>query len=102
VRRYLAALANRDFRALWTGATLSTFGDGMTFVALTWLVYERTGSPILLGWLAVAWTAPVVVGGLVAGILLDRFDPRRVLMLDTLARGLVMAYVLTLARRLRG
>lgn len=93
MRRYIEALRHRDFAALWLGATISVLGDGMTLVALTWLVYERTQSAVHLGWLTFAYTAPVVVGGLAAGVLLDRFDRRTVLMVDTLARGLVMGSV---------
>lgn len=91
--RYREALRHRDFRLLWIGATVSTLGDGMTLVALIWLVYERTGSAIDIGWLTFFYTAPVVVGGLLAGVLLDRFDRRAVLALDTAARGIVMASV---------
>lgn len=91
--RYSEALRHRDFRLLWSGATVSTLGDGMTLVALIWLVYERTGSAVDVGWLTFFYTAPVVVGGLLAGILLDRFDPRLVMALDTAGRGIVMASV---------
>jgi MFS family permease len=97
VHRYLALLRQRGFGLLWTGATASILGDGMTLVALTWLVYERTGSPIDIGLLTFWYSAPVVIGGLGAGILLDRYDPRRVMMADTAARGLVMASVPLLA-----
>jgi hypothetical protein len=35
MRPYLRVLGKTDFRRLWTGATVSTLGDGMTFVALS-------------------------------------------------------------------
>jgi MFS family permease len=97
MRRYLQVLRRRRFGVLWAGATASILGDGMTLVALTWLVLERTGSPLLVGLLAFAFTAPVVVGGLAAGLLLDRFDKRTVLMADTAARAVVTASVPLLA-----
>jgi len=93
MRRYLDALQQRDFGLLFVGATASILGDGMTLVALLWMIWERTGSALALGWLTFWYTAPVVVGGLGAGVLLDRFDPRRVLLLDSLGRGVVMASV---------
>ena len=37
------------FRRFWLGYTVSILGDGMTRVALTWFVFERTGSPQALG-----------------------------------------------------
>ncbi|MEV0405909.1 MFS transporter [Actinoallomurus sp. NPDC050550] len=92
MRDYAAVLAGRDFRRLWLGASLSTVGDGMTLVALSWLVLDRYGTG-LLGLLAVCATAPVFVGGLVAGPVLDRFDKRTVLAADSVIRGVVVASV---------
>jgi transmembrane secretion effector len=87
MRRYLLALGNRDFRLLWTGATLSTVGDGMTFVALSWLVVSAPGGTARLGLLGILYTAPVLVGGLAIGPLLDRLDKRTVLVADSLVRA---------------
>jgi MFS family permease len=93
VRSYLAALSERDFRRLWLGASLSLLGDGMTFVALAWLVLDRPGGTGQLGLLAVCYTAPVLLGGLAVGPLLDRFDKRAVLAADSLVRGAAVASV---------
>jgi MFS family permease len=87
LRGYLATLAERDFRRLWLGASLSLLGDGMTFVALAWLVLDQPGGTRQLGLLAVCYTAPVLLGGLAVGPLLDRFDKRAVLAADSLVRG---------------
>ena len=91
--RYLQLLRQRDFALLWGGATVSALGDGMSFVALVWLLIERGGTPTDVGWLAAVYTAPVIVGGLAAGVILDRFDPRRVLAIDSAIRGVVVASV---------
>jgi MFS family permease len=93
VSRYVRLLRRRDYRLLWTGATISALGDGMSFVALVWLVLERGGDAGAVGLLAAAYTAPVLIGGLAAGIVLDRFERRRVLAADNLVRGLVIASV---------
>ncbi len=93
MRRYLRLLRRRDYALLWSGATVSALGDGMSFVALVWLVLERTGDPRMVGWLAAAYTGPVVIGGLVAGIVLDRFDRRAVLAADNAIRGLAIASI---------
>jgi MFS family permease len=90
---YRDLFALRPYRFFWLGATASALGDAATRVALTWLVYARTGSVEALGWLMVAYTGPVLVGGFAAGYLLDRFDRRRVLQVDALLRGLVVASV---------
>ena len=91
--RYLELLRQRDFALLWGGATISLIGDGMSFVALIWLVIQRGGTPADVGWLAAIYTAPVIVGGLAAGVVLDAFDPRRVLAADNAIRGLAVASV---------
>lgn len=90
---YGRLLRRPSFRTFWIGFTLSVIGDAMTRVAFTWIVYERTGSAHALGLLTVAFTAPVLLGGLLAGPLLDRFDRRRVMIADNVVRGLCMGCV---------
>ncbi|HET7726200.1 MAG TPA: MFS transporter [Candidatus Limnocylindrales bacterium] len=91
--RYLRLLRRRDFALLWTGATLSLLGDGLTWIALVWLVLELGGGPGAVGVLVFWYTAPVVIGGLGAGVVLDRFDRRGVLIADNLVRGLAVASI---------
>lgn len=91
VRQYSHVLRTTDFRRLWLGATVSTFGDGMTWVALAWLVASGPGGAGQLGLLGVCYTAPVVLGGLAVGPLLDRFDKRIVLITDSLLRAAAVA-----------
>jgi MFS family permease len=91
VRAYKRALGERDFRLLWSGSTASVFGDAMTLVALTWLVYSRHHDPAAVAGLVVAYGAPVVVGGLAAGWVLLRFGPVRTLLLDSLLRAAIVA-----------
>ena len=93
MRRYLDLLRQRDFALLWGGATISAVGDGMSFVALLWLLIERGGTAADVGWLAAINTAPVIIGGLATGVILDAFDPRRVLAADNALRGLAVASV---------
>jgi MFS family permease len=71
---------NRHFNIFWCGQTLSALGDAFEFVALPLLVLQTTGSIVAMGLI----TSVVGIGqflmGLFAGILVDRFD-RRLLML---------------------
>ncbi|HLF02414.1 MAG TPA: MFS transporter, partial [Anaerolineales bacterium] len=55
--------------------------------------YEQTKSAEALGWLMLCYTGPVVVGGLIAGWLLDRFDRRWVILSDNLVRGVAVALI---------
>lgn len=90
---YRQVFGYKSFRSFWLGFTLSVLGDTMTRVALTWLVWELTGSAQALGWLAFTYTAPVLFGGLIAGWLLDRFGQRRVIFVDSLFRGVIVAVI---------
>jgi MFS family permease len=94
---YRAILAHGSFRRFWLGFTGSVLGDGMTRVALTWFVYAATGSARAVGWLLLCYTGPVIVGGLLAGALLDRYDRRRVMIADNVIRGAAVAAVPLLA-----
>jgi MFS family permease len=90
---YRQIFQNASFRRFWFGFSFSVLGDAMTRVALTWFVYETTGSPEALGWLMLCYTGPIIAGGLLAGSLLDRFDRRMVMVADNLVRGLVVAVI---------
>jgi MFS family permease len=79
MKRYLAMLGNRPFAILWSGSTVSAFGDALTWVSLVWLVFSVSGSTGAVAILVVCYTAPVIVGGLVMGLALDRHDRRRLL-----------------------
>jgi MFS family permease len=92
-RSLVGILRQPAFRRFWLGYTISLLGDAIGHVALVWLVWARTGSTAALGWLMLCYTGPVVLGGLLAGVLLDRFDRRRVMIADSLLRGAVMAAV---------
>src|SRR5262245_6271502 len=93
MRPYLHVLGQPDFRRLWTGATVSTLGDGMTFIALSWLVLARPGGTAQLGVLGICYTAPVLLGGVAVGPLLDRFDKRMVLVADCLVRAVAVVSI---------
>ncbi len=90
---YVQVFQNESFRRFWIGFTLSSLGDAMARVALTWFVLDTTDSARALGLLTILYTAPILIGGLVAGSLLDRFDRRRVMLADNLVRGSVMATI---------
>src|SRR5262249_8413388 len=91
VRGYLDLLAIRRYRLLWIGDTLSSLGDSVGFLALIWLVYSTAGSAATLGGFVAVYTAPVIVGGPLAGAALDRFDRRRLMIADNVVRGMLVA-----------
>lgn len=80
VSQSLRALRHRDFRIYWTTQLVSLIGTWMQSVAQGWLMHRLTGSPWMLGLLGFAQFLPVLLFSLFAGVLVDRFDRRRLLL----------------------
>ncbi len=91
--QYREVFRHRAFGVFWGGFSVSLVGDAMTRVALTWFVYQTTGSSAAVGLLIFFYTAPVIVGGLIAGWLLDRFDRRSVMIIDSVIKAAVVGAV---------
>ncbi len=84
-----------EFRALWLAQILSVGGDQLARVALTFLVYDRTGSALLAAITFAASIVPTFVGGVLLGGLADRLPRRQVMIACDLIRcGLVLIMVL--------
>lgn len=83
-------LRGRDYRMLWLGETISLVGDQFHFVALAWLTLELTGSGLALGSVLVAAGVPRAILLLFAGALADRRDPRSLLLVAHVARGVLV------------
>lgn len=75
----LRALRHRNFRLFFTGQGVSLTGTWITRIATSWLVYRLTGSELLLGVVAFASQIPNLFLMPVAGVLADRWDRHRVL-----------------------
>lgn len=86
--------AVREFRALWVSQILSEVGDRLALVALTILVYDRTGSPLLSAVAYAAGYVPWVIGGLVFSGLGDRLPRREVMVACDLIRAALVAVML--------
>lgn len=93
----LRALRHRDFRLLWTGQAISLAGDGIYLVAIAWLVYDISNKPSALAIVGFAWTLPQVAGLLLAGVLSDRFERRRLLVIADLIRCVAIGTIAALA-----
>jgi MFS family permease len=80
---------NTDLNILVAAVGLSALGDWIALVPLTLHLQEATGSGITIALLYIAFWAPSVVLAGPAGLLADRHDPRRVLLLVSLAQATV-------------
>jgi MFS family permease len=93
----LRPLRERDFALLWTGMTVSLLGDGIYTVAVAWQVYELSNRPSALALVGLSWTAGLVLFILLAGVLSDRLDRRRVMVGADLLRAVVQVGIGALA-----
>jgi MFS family permease len=78
--RTFRSLAQRNYRIFFAGQLVSLAGSWMQNVALAWLVLELSGSPLAVGALAFWRFVPFTVFGLLAGVVADRIDSRRLVM----------------------
>jgi MFS family permease len=85
LERMFRSLRTRNYRLWFFGQTVSQSGTWMQSVAQYWLVLELTHSAFDLGITAALQFAPVLVFGTVGGLLADRFDKRRLLLVTQTA-----------------
>jgi hypothetical protein len=88
-------LAQRDFRLLWIGQTVSILGDQFSLIALPWLVLQLTHDPLALGLVLALAGVPRVVCMLFGGVVADRFTPRTIMLATDLFR--LALWILTAA-----
>src|SRR3954469_22685102 len=70
---------HRDFRRLFCGQLVSTFGSMITSVAVPYQIYELTGSSFWVGLLGTVQLVPLLLFGLIGGAYADAIDRRRLL-----------------------
>ena len=79
-RTFRSLRRHRNYRIFFTGQLVSLAGTWMQNVALAWLVIELSGSPLAIGALAFWRFVPFTIFGLVAGVVADRIESRKLVM----------------------
>ncbi|MFS2007759.1 MFS transporter [Duganella sp. CT11-25] len=80
-----------NFKWLLRGGVISMLGDQLTIIALPWLVLKLTGDTLALGLVIALMSIPRAVFILIGGALVDRYSPKRVLMLSKYANAVLLA-----------
>jgi len=80
-------LAIRPFRNLWLGQAISQFGDAFYYVIFMFMVKKISGSTTMVGVVGAAETMPYLLFSAYAGVLADRLDRRRLMLVSDLASG---------------
>jgi MFS family permease len=73
------ALRHRNYRLFFAGQSVSLVGTWVTRVATSWLVYRLTGSALVLGMVGFFGQIPTLLLAPLAGVLVDRWDRHRIL-----------------------
>ncbi len=83
----------RDFRLMWIGQLVQTAGTALTSLAASILVYRLTGSALSVGLMMMATAAPSLVVGLFAGVIVDRYDRKRIMVITELMRAALVLLI---------
>ncbi len=90
---YVRLAVNGSFSALWFGQLISFFGDRVNQVAVAFLVLGLTGSPIAVSAVFLAAFLPNLLLGPIAGVLVDRWDQKAVMVVSDLLRAAAVLLV---------
>jgi predicted MFS family arabinose efflux permease len=91
----LRPFSSQAYRYLFVGTMLTMTGNFMQQVAQGWLIYDLTSSPSWLGVVSFARGLPMLILALVAGVVVDRFD-RRVVLITAQGLTALIAVILAL------
>ena len=86
---YLQVLRNRNFLLLWLGQGISEIGSGISFISLSLLITDITGSASAVGVLFIILTIPSVAVGPWAGVLVDRWNKKLIIIAADVLRGVL-------------
>ncbi|MFL6584002.1 MAG: MFS transporter [Chthoniobacterales bacterium] len=95
-RHTFRALRHRNYRLFFYGQLVSLIGTWMQQTAMSWLVYEITGSKFLLGAISAVGSAPMMIFALWGGALADRY-PKRSILIVTQVVEMFFAFALAAA-----
>jgi MFS transporter, DHA3 family, macrolide efflux protein len=85
-----AIFRKREFSLLWTAQLVSTIGSALTDLAAGILAYKITGSALFVGLTLMVTAVPTLLVGLVAGVFVDRWPRKRILLGSDLIRAILV------------
>lgn len=86
-------LWNKNFFLLWQGQMVSVLGDVIYMIALDFWVLEMTGSTAIMGLLSAMTMAPRIILGPFAGVFVDKWDRKNIIVISDLIRGVFVTFV---------
>ncbi len=92
-RTTFRALRHRNYRLFFSGQLVSLIGTWMQTTALSWFIYQSTGSKLLLGLVSAVGSAPMMLFSIWGGSLAD-IHPKRSILVLTQAAQMLCAFIL--------
>jgi len=86
----LNVLRQRNYALLWFGGLVSMLGDFVLFVGLPFEIYRLTGSTVAMAGMLLSFLVPSILLGSVAGVYVDRWDRRRLMIAVNLVQAAVL------------
>ncbi len=81
----------RNYAVILLANFISRFGDSLDSIAYGWMVYQLTGSKLLLGTIFAINSLPNIIFGPFAGVIVDRHNKKRVILIVYIGRGLIVS-----------
>ena len=78
---------NRNYRYTWSGQVVSEIGDNFNNIAVFALAMELTHSGLVITGIMLSRAIPAITIGPLAGVMLDRFDRKRLMIASDLIRA---------------
>ncbi|HEX2911022.1 MAG TPA: MFS transporter [Chloroflexia bacterium] len=89
-RAYLEIVRSPNYFPLWFGQLVSNFGDTLNYIALVVLIFRVAGQGVAVSGLVAFEVLPYILLGPIAGVILDRFSRKTVLVLADLIRAVLV------------
>ena len=90
----LQTLKHRNFALLWTGGLISLIGNWIIIAAIPFHIYAVTDSALATGAWLMAYIAPGVIFGSVAGVFVDRWDRKRTMVITSFMQAAIVLVLL--------
>lgn len=90
----IQTLRKRDFALLWFAGLISMVGDWVLIIALPIYTYDLTNSTLATGLMFIIGTIPRIAFGSLAGVFVDRWDRKKVMVASDFLRAIVILFLL--------
>ncbi|MFZ5827611.1 MAG: MFS transporter [Bacillota bacterium] len=84
---------SRTFAIFLGGMAISKLGDALYLFALPWIAYEMTASPVVMSTLYATEIVPILLFGALAGVFVDRWDRRKLMLWSDVTRAVIVAAI---------